>query len=106
MISLRDGAAIWWVAVALVLDQITKAIVVNTMTLHSPVSLIGDVVRLTYIHNAGAAFGLKLGSPLLHTVVAKDYAAIKEGARVQAGWKEERTGHIRDLDYLALLEEA
>ena len=31
MISLRDGAAIWWVAVALVLDQITKAIVVNTM---------------------------------------------------------------------------
>lgn len=55
---------------ALVLDQITKAIVVNTMTLHSPVSLIGDVVRLTYIHNAGAAFGLKLGSPLLHTVVA------------------------------------
>ena len=60
----------WWVAGALGLDQITKAIVVDKMTLHSPVSLLGDVVRLTYIQNAGAAFGLKLGGPLVHTVVA------------------------------------
>ena len=43
---------------------------------------------------------------MLHTVLAKDYASIKEGARVKAVWKDERTGHIRDLDHFALVEEA
>jgi signal peptidase II len=66
---LRD-VALWWAAAVLVLDQVSKAIVVDTMILHRPISLIGDVVRLTYIHNPGAAFGLKLGGPLLHTIVA------------------------------------
>jgi signal peptidase II len=66
---LRD-VALWWAAAVLVLDQVIKAIVVDTMILHRPISLIGDVVRLTYIHNPGAAFGLKLGGPLLHTIVA------------------------------------
>lgn len=42
---------------------------------------------------------------LLHTVIARDYAAIKAGARVRAVWKDERTGHIRDLDHFALIEE-
>lgn len=61
----------WWLAVGgLILDQVSKIIVVNTMVLHQPVPLLGDFVRLTYIHNYGAAFGLKLGGPLLHTVVA------------------------------------
>ncbi|HJP29849.1 MAG TPA: signal peptidase II [Candidatus Latescibacteria bacterium] len=69
MISLR-GIELWCVPVALVLDQVSKAVVVNTMRLHSPVPLLGDAVRLTYIQNAGAAFGLKLGGPLLHTLVA------------------------------------
>jgi signal peptidase II len=70
LIALRGGFAWWWVAGALALDQVTKVIVVSTMALHRPVPLLGDVVRLTYIHNEGAAFGLKLGGPLLHTVVA------------------------------------
>ena len=35
-----------------------------------PVEVLGDFFRLTYIHNPGAAFGLNLGSPLLHTVVS------------------------------------
>ena len=43
---------------------------------------------------------------LLHTVLADDYAAITAGAKVRAVWKEERTGHIRDLDHFALVEEA
>jgi len=67
---LRGGFAWWWVGGALALDQITKVIVVSTMTLHSPVPVLGDFARLTYIQNAGAAFGLKLGGPVLHTVVA------------------------------------
>lgn len=43
------------------LDQITKYVVTQTLVLYSPVQLFGDYVRLTYIHNPGAAFGLYLG---------------------------------------------
>jgi hypothetical protein len=43
---------------------------------------------------------------LLHTVLARDYASLKPGARVRAVWKDERTGHIRDLDHFALVQEA
>lgn len=59
-----------WAALALALDQITKVIAVRTMVLYEPIPVFGDVVRLTYIQNAGAAFGLKLGGPWVHTVVA------------------------------------
>lgn len=68
---LRRNFSAWWLVVgALVLDQLTKVIVERTMVLYQPVPLLGDVFRLTYIHNAGAAFGLKLGGPMLHTIVA------------------------------------
>lgn len=66
--------------------------------------------HVLYPHKAPFAYALiqldGADRSMLHTVVAQDYATIKEGARVKAVWKEERTGHIRDLDYFALLEEA
>jgi uncharacterized OB-fold protein len=40
---------------------------------------------------------------LLHTILAKDYSAITEGARVKAVWKEEREGAIRDIDHFELV---
>ena len=43
---------------------------------------------------------------MLHTVLASDYAVIRPGSRVRAVWKDERNGHIRDLDHFALIEEA
>ena len=43
------------------LDQLTKYVVTRTLELYSPVQVWGDYVRLTYIHNPGAAFGLYLG---------------------------------------------
>lgn len=43
---------------------------------------------------------------MLHTVVAQDYSAMRAGTRVRAVWKDERIGHIRDLDHFALVEEA
>jgi signal peptidase II len=50
-------------ATVLVLDIITKAIVYRTLPLHGPsIELVGSYVRLTYIHNAGAAFGLFQGN--------------------------------------------
>ncbi len=55
---------------ALILDQLSKLVVVDTLPPYEPVSVLGDVFRLTYIHNRGAAFGLTLGGPVIHTVVA------------------------------------
>ena len=64
----RGGMGTIIVAI-LILDQVTKLIVVS-MDLSDPIDVFGSFVRLTYIHNPGAAFGLKLGGPLVHTVVA------------------------------------
>ena len=64
-------STLWIVLVALVADQISKYIVTITMTEYGPpIEVLGTFFRLTYIHNRGAAFGLNLGSPLIHTVVS------------------------------------
>ncbi|MBT4096986.1 MAG: signal peptidase II [Gemmatimonadetes bacterium] len=80
-----------WVPLALVLDQVTKYIVVQSLPPYEPQSVMGDVIRLTYIHNRGAAFGLDLGGPVVHTVIATAalgllgwmLATLPVGARLQ-----------------------
>lgn len=44
-----------------ILDLITKLIAQSTLPPYDPVPVLGDVFRLTYIYNPGAAFGLNLG---------------------------------------------
>lgn len=44
------------------LDAVTKYVVQQTLVLYHPVPVLGDVFRLTYIYNPGAAFGLHLGN--------------------------------------------
>jgi len=58
--------------VVLIFDQLTKAWVRSTMTLNEAIPVVGDVIRLTYIHNEGAAFGLSVGphSSLVFLVLA------------------------------------
>jgi signal peptidase II len=52
-----------WAAAVLLVDQLTKAIVYRTLTLHEPPrQILGDLLQLTYIHNAGSALGLFGGS--------------------------------------------
>lgn len=46
----------------LLLDQVTKWLVVRNLTLHEIVPVWGDLLRLTYTHNYGAAFGIDVGS--------------------------------------------
>lgn len=46
----------------LVLDRATKALAVERLAPHTPHPVVGDVVRLTLIHNRGAALGLPLGA--------------------------------------------
>ena len=45
----------------LLLDQLTKIWVRSELTLGEPVRIVGDNIRLLYIHNEGAAFGLSVG---------------------------------------------
>lgn len=49
------------VGAVLVLDVLTKWVVQRSLRLYDPVPVIGDYVRLTYLFNPGAAFGLHLG---------------------------------------------
>ncbi|MFH1569508.1 MAG: signal peptidase II [Gemmatimonadota bacterium] len=63
-------AALWLVPVALAADQLSKHAVRRALALGDPVEVLGSVFRLTFIYNRGAAFGVDLGSPLLHTVMA------------------------------------
>lgn len=43
------------------LDVLTKALIQRTFHVYEQVDLLGSYLRLTYIHNAGAAFGIQLG---------------------------------------------
>jgi signal peptidase II len=45
----------------IVLDQLTKMLVLRTLRPYTPVEVGGDFFRLTFIYNTGAAFGLHLG---------------------------------------------
>jgi signal peptidase II len=60
--------------VVVVLDQLTKAIVVARIGLHESVSVVDGLFALTYVRNTGAAFGILAGRleslrvPLLMTV--------------------------------------
>ena len=51
-----------WLAVILVVDQMTKFIVDQTMPLHHSIPVIENLFSLTYIRNTGAAFGILAGS--------------------------------------------
>ena len=44
-----------------IVDQITKFIVERNMRLYDPQPVLGDVFRLTFIYNRGAAFGIHVG---------------------------------------------
>ena len=59
---------LWIIPLAVVVDQVSKFIVRGSMALYQSEPVLGNFFRLTYIHNPGAAFGLNVGSPLLHTV--------------------------------------
>lgn len=60
-----DGGKAWLFAGVLTgvvtIDFITKEMVQRSMSLYQQINVVGDYVRLTYIHNPGAAFGIHLG---------------------------------------------
>ena len=46
---------LWIAGVIVALDQVTKALVHDFMTLHESRTIVEGVVRLTYVQNRGAA---------------------------------------------------
>ena len=49
------------IGIAVVVDIATKAAIVRWLLLYQQLDVVGEYVRLTYIHNSGAAFGISLG---------------------------------------------
>ncbi|MGH3097023.1 MAG: signal peptidase II [Streptosporangiales bacterium] len=86
----RRAAVLACVASAVVaLDVITKAIVVAKLEGHPPVSLLGGLLRLHVIRNAGAAFGFGAGLTVVFSVLAAAVAVviIRTARRLRSrGW--------------------
>ncbi|HUH12055.1 MAG TPA: signal peptidase II, partial [Longimicrobiales bacterium] len=58
----QKGALFFGVVSSVVaLDYFTKVLVQRLLTPYQQVELVGEYVRLTYIYNPGAAFGIHLG---------------------------------------------
>lgn len=70
----RDRSAAGWVwltaGVVLVLDVVSKLIVVATLSDRAPVHLVGHTLQLTVTRNGGAAFSVGTGATILFTAVA------------------------------------
>jgi signal peptidase II len=61
---------LWITTVALLADLATKWLVTSRFELWESVNVLGDFFRLTYIHNPGAVFGIRLGSSYLHLALS------------------------------------
>ncbi len=54
----RSGVLIGVALIIVVLDQVTKSLVTQTMPLHDSIPVISGFFNLTHIRNPGAAFGI------------------------------------------------
>ena len=52
------SAYLWIAGMVVALDQVSKALVDDFMTLHESRTIVEGLVRLTYVQNRGAAFGI------------------------------------------------
>ena len=57
-------------AIVVVLDQITKIIIHNSMQLYESFKILGDFFRITYVENSGMAFGIQVANSGFFTVFA------------------------------------
>lgn len=56
--SPRRAPYLWFAAGIVVLDQITKFLVDRSLSVHESRTVLEGMVRLTYVQNRGAAFGI------------------------------------------------
>lgn len=81
--------------VLVVLDQLTKFLVVSTMDLYDSVPVLGEFLRFTYIRNPGGAFGLRWGHVSVYYLAAGLVIA-------WIVWQLWHHGHTRRLSMWAL----
>ena len=79
---------LWIAGVIVALDQVTKALVDHLMMLHESRTIVEGLVRLTYVQNRGAAFGIlsEAGLPyqsVLFSVVSLLALALHHSGRLQ-----------------------
>jgi signal peptidase II len=86
----------------LLLDLVTKLLVQRTLTLYQQVNVIGEYVRLTYIHNPGAAFGIQLGPPGASRYIFLFLSLIALGALAAMYWVTPAKDKVR-LSSIALI---
>jgi len=55
---------------SLLLDQVTKAIVRQSMVVGQSIPVLGDFLHWTYVENPGIAFGIRLGDGTVFTVLS------------------------------------
>lgn len=58
------------IIIILLIDQISKIIVMNTISLNKSIDIIKNFFKLTYTHNDGAAFGIFGGRTLFILLVS------------------------------------
>lgn len=73
----------WITALVLVVDQLTKALVLKRMYLGQSIPVLGDWLRLTFTENPGMAFGLTIGPPMMTTV----FAILATGLILYYAWR-------------------
>jgi len=70
-VSVRALAVLGLVAVLIyIADRVTKIVVVNNLVLGESVPFIGDLLRLRYVENPGAAFSLGSGTTWVFAIIA------------------------------------
>jgi len=66
----RTSLFLFCAGIVVALDQATKRVASGRLDLGESVSVLGDMIRLTLVHNTGAAFGLFPGSRMPFIVVS------------------------------------
>lgn len=91
--------ALVYAALVVVFDQISKYLVRHNLDLHTPIPVMGDFFRLTYVENSGIVFGIKVGGALpLFTVLS-----IAATILILYYFFRERTNHLGIRISLALV---
>lgn len=67
---------LWISAIVVLVDQLTKVIVLNTMYLGQSIPVIGNWLRLTFTENPGMAFGITFGPRSLVTILSLGATAL------------------------------
>jgi signal peptidase II len=81
-------AAFGLLAAAVVIpDQIAKAWVVGNFEMNKPSPVIGDMLRIDFIHNNGGLFGTLQGQALAFAVLTVAVVAILVGIQATSGYK-------------------